>query len=92
MPTAWAIPAPRPRRYALLPKNSPRDLYWRATRAGLRLGSLWSDGVKLGFDTGFDSEHPRLCLPQPAQRQRPLGRLIDRNYLDSIGWRGIRQR
>ena len=22
----------------------------------------------------------------------PLGRLIDRNYLDSIGWRGIRQR
>ncbi|MER1157300.1 class I SAM-dependent methyltransferase family protein, partial [Pseudomonas aeruginosa] len=40
---------------APLPKNSPRDLYWRATRAGLRLGSLWSDGVKLGFDTGFDS-------------------------------------
>ena len=40
---------------APLPRNSPRDLYWRATRAGLRLGQGLSEGVKLGFDTGFDS-------------------------------------
>lgn len=78
---------------APLPKNSPRDLYWRATRAGLRLGSLWSDGVKLGFDTGFDSGSTLdyVYRNQPSG-SGPLGRLIDRNYLDSIGWRGIRQR
>ena len=40
---------------APLPHNSPRDLYWRMTRASMRLGSQLSAGVKLGFDTGFDS-------------------------------------
>lgn len=40
---------------APLPRHSPRDLYWRATRAGLSLGKGLSAGVKLGFDTGFDS-------------------------------------
>nr|WP_064493645.1 bifunctional alpha/beta hydrolase/class I SAM-dependent methyltransferase [Pseudomonas chengduensis] len=78
---------------APLPKNSLRDLYWRATRAGMRLGSTLSEGVKLGFDTGFDSG----STLDYAYRNQPtgkgaLGRLIDQNYLDSIGWRGIRQR
>ena len=78
---------------APLPHNSPRDLYWRATRAGLRFGSNLSDGVKLGFDTGFDSG----STLDYVYRNRPsgksaLGKLIDRNYLNSIGWRGIRQR
>lgn len=78
---------------APLPKNSLRDLYWRATRAGLRLGSTLSAGVKLGFDTGFDSGSTLdyVYRNQPAGKGA-LGRLIDRNYLDSIGWRGIRQR
>ncbi|SDI16888.1 bifunctional alpha/beta hydrolase/class I SAM-dependent methyltransferase [Pseudomonas panipatensis] len=78
---------------APLPRHSPRDLYWRATRAGLRLGSLLSDGVKLGFDTGFDSGSTLdyVYRNQPTG-VGPLGRLVDRNYLNSIGWRGIRQR
>ncbi|MFD3299210.1 bifunctional alpha/beta hydrolase/class I SAM-dependent methyltransferase [Aquipseudomonas alcaligenes] len=78
---------------ASLPKNSLGDLYWRATRAGIKLGSGLSDGVKLGFDTGFDSG----STLDYVYRNRPsgksaLGRLIDANYLNSIGWRGIRQR
>lgn len=78
---------------APLPHNSLRDLYWRATRAGLKFGSSLSDGVKLGFDTGFDSG----STLDYVYRNRPsgksaLGKLIDRNYLNSIGWRGIRQR
>ncbi|SFP71619.1 bifunctional alpha/beta hydrolase/class I SAM-dependent methyltransferase [Pseudomonas borbori] len=78
---------------APLPHNSPRDLYWRASRASLRFGSNLSDGVKLGFDTGFDSG----STLDYVYRNRPsgksaLGKLIDRNYLNSIGWRGIRQR
>ncbi|WP_172148074.1 bifunctional alpha/beta hydrolase/class I SAM-dependent methyltransferase [Pseudomonas tumuqii] len=78
---------------APLPPNSLRDLYWRATRAGLKFGSKLADGIKLGFDTGFDSG----STLDYVYRNRPsgksaLGKLIDRNYLNSIGWRGIRQR
>lgn len=78
---------------APLPKNSLGDLYWRTTRAGLKLGSGLSDGVKLGFDTGFDSGSTLdyVYRNQPSGKSA-LGRLIDANYLNSIGWRGIRQR
>ncbi|UYP30527.1 bifunctional alpha/beta hydrolase/class I SAM-dependent methyltransferase [Pseudomonas sp. Z8(2022)] len=78
---------------APLPRNSLRDLYWRATRAGMRVGSTLSAGVKLGFDTGFDSGSTLdyVYRNQPTGKGA-LGRLIDQNYLDSIGWRGIRQR
>ncbi|RML39986.1 hypothetical protein APX70_00179, partial [Pseudomonas syringae pv. maculicola] len=78
---------------APLPHNSLRDLYWRMTHASMRLGSKLSTGVKLGFDTGFDSG----STLDYVYRNRPagkgaLGRMIDKNYLQSIGWRGIRQR
>ncbi|MBC9252989.1 hypothetical protein A9179_22230 [Pseudomonas alcaligenes] len=78
---------------APLPHNSLGDLYWRATRAGLKLGSGLSDGVKLGFETGFDSGSTLdyVYRNQPSGKSA-LGRLIDQNYLNSIGWRGIRQR
>lgn len=78
---------------APLPQNSWRDLYWRAARAGLRLASNLSAGVKLGFVTGFDSGSTLdyVYRNQPSGKG-VLGRLIDQNYLDSIGWRGIRQR
>ncbi|AEF19996.1 bifunctional alpha/beta hydrolase/class I SAM-dependent methyltransferase [Pseudomonas fulva] len=78
---------------APLPKNSPRDLYWRATRASMRLGSNLSAGVKLGFETGFDSGSTLdYVYRNTPTGSSPIGRLIDRNYLNSIGWRGIRQR
>ncbi|MFJ3483811.1 bifunctional alpha/beta hydrolase/class I SAM-dependent methyltransferase [Pseudomonas sp. NPDC090202] len=78
---------------APLPRNSLRDLYWRATRASMRFGSTLSAGVKLGFDTGFDSGSTLdYVYRNQATGTSALGRLIDRNYLDSIGWRGIRQR
>ncbi|MFJ2547452.1 bifunctional alpha/beta hydrolase/class I SAM-dependent methyltransferase [Pseudomonas sp. NPDC087612] len=78
---------------APLPRNSPADLYWRATRAGLRLGKGFSDGVKLGFDTGFDSGSTLdyIYRNQPTGKGA-IGRMIDQNYLNAIGWRGIRQR
>ncbi|OLU21024.1 hypothetical protein BVH01_03660 [Pseudomonas sp. PA1(2017)] len=78
---------------APLPVNSPRDLYWRATRASMRLGSNLSAGVKLGFETGFDSGSTLdYVYRNTPTGSSPIGRLIDRNYLNSIGWRGIRQR
>ena len=78
---------------APLPRNSPRDLYWRATRASLRLGKGLAEGVKLGFDTGFDSGSTLdyVYRNQPTGKGK-LGRMVDQNYLNAIGWRGIRQR
>ena len=78
---------------APLPHNSPRDLYWRLTRASMGMGSKLSAGVKLGFDTGFDSGSTLdYVYRNTPTGHTPLGRMIDQNYLNSIGWRGIRQR
>ncbi|MFO1329490.1 MAG: bifunctional alpha/beta hydrolase/class I SAM-dependent methyltransferase [Rubrivivax sp.] len=76
-----------------LPALSPRGLYWAATRAGLRLGGLLSTGIALGHRTGFDSGHTLDYVYRDQARGVPLvGTAVDRVYLDSIGWRGIRQR
>lgn len=52
-----------------------------------------SKGMQLGFDTGFDSgstlDYVYRNIPEG---KGILGRLIDRYYLNSIGWRGIRVR
>jgi alpha-beta hydrolase superfamily lysophospholipase len=78
---------------APLPALSPQALYWSATRASLRFGALLSDGVALGRETGFDSGSTLDYVYRNVPSGRtPLGRLIDRQYLNSIGWRGIRQR
>ncbi|WP_339513452.1 bifunctional alpha/beta hydrolase/class I SAM-dependent methyltransferase [Pseudomonas sp. RL_15y_Pfl2_60] len=78
---------------APLPQNSLAGRYWRATRASMKLGSRMSNGVKLGFETGFDSGSTLdyVYRNTPAGTSA-IGRMIDRNYLNSIGWRGIRQR
>lgn len=72
---------------------SPRGAYWALTRLGLRLGGYFSDGIKLGHATGFDSGSTLdYVYRNQAQGKGPLGRLIDRLYINSIGWRGIRVR
>lgn len=76
-----------------LPALSPRGIYWSGYRANLKLGGLLSEGIALGRSTGFDSG----STLDYVYRNRPsglgpLGRAIDRQYLDAIGWRGIRQR
>ena len=74
-------------------RNSLADLRWRGVRAGLRLGGNLSEGIALGLDTGFDSGSTLdYIYRNQARGKGPLGRLIDRNYLDAIGWRGIRIR
>ncbi|WP_454726107.1 MULTISPECIES: bifunctional alpha/beta hydrolase/class I SAM-dependent methyltransferase [Cupriavidus] len=72
---------------------SPAGLYWALTRAGLKFGGLLSDGVRLGHRTGFDSGSTLdYVYCNRAQGRFGIGRLVDRGYLDAIGWRGIRQR
>lgn len=76
-----------------LPPLSLRGLYWAATRLGLKFGGLFSSGIRLGHKTGFDSGSTLdYVYRNEAQGRGALGRLMDRSYIDSIGWRGIRQR
>jgi alpha-beta hydrolase superfamily lysophospholipase len=52
-----------------------------------------SEGMRLGWHTGFDSGVTLDYVYENRPRGLTvLGRLIDRAYLRSIGWRGIRQR
>jgi alpha-beta hydrolase superfamily lysophospholipase len=78
---------------ARLPWWSPRAWYWGITRASLAASAPLSMGLGLGRATGFDSgstlDYVYRNTPQGAG---PIGRAIDANYLNSIGWRGIRQR
>jgi len=56
------------------------------------LGRL-SDGIRLGWRAGFDSGIMLDYVYENRPRGiTPLGRFTDRQYLNSIGWRGIRQR
>lgn len=76
-----------------LPILSPRGIYWALTRFGLKLGGLLSRGVKLGHEAGFDSGSTLdYVYRNRSDGATFIGRLIDRQYLNSIGWRGIRQR
>ncbi|TIP27074.1 MAG: alpha/beta fold hydrolase [Mesorhizobium sp.] len=72
---------------------SPKGLYWAMSRASIRIGAWLSSGMKTGIATGFDSGSTLDYVYENEVRGTgPLGRMIDRTFLDAIGWRGIRQR
>ncbi|RWH73183.1 MAG: alpha/beta fold hydrolase [Mesorhizobium sp.] len=72
---------------------SPKGLYWAMSRASIRMGAWLSSGMKTGIATGFDSGSTLdYVYENQARGTGPLGRMIDRTFLDAIGWRGIRQR
>lgn len=76
-----------------LPLFSPRGMFWALARLNMKIGGWLSDGVRLGHQTGFDSGSTLdYVYRNTASGLGPIGRLVDRQYLDSIGWRGIRQR
>jgi len=76
-----------------LPIWSPRRWMWAATRGFLKTIGRLSAGISLGWREGFDAgnslDH---VYRNKATGFSPLGCLIDRVYLDSAGWRGIRER
>jgi alpha-beta hydrolase superfamily lysophospholipase len=76
-----------------LPRFLPRGIYWALYRQNLKFGGLMSEGIALGHKTGFDSGSTLdYVYRNEARGKGPLGRMVDRSYLDAIGWRGIRQR
>ena len=73
--------------------RQPGGLHFAVTRWGMKTVGRLSEGIRLGWHAGFDSG----VMLDYIYENRPrgitgLGRLIDRGYLNSIGWRGIRQR
>ena len=76
-----------------LPALSPKALNFAATRLSMRTLGRASEGIRLGLATGFDSGATLdYVYRNEARGVSPIGRAIDRTYLDAIGWRGIRIR
>ncbi len=75
------------------PATLPARVGFAAQRFALNTLGRLSRGIRIGWKSGFDSgqslDH---VYRDRAEGVTPLGRWIDRGYLDSIGWRGIRQR
>lgn len=62
-------------------------------RIGMKTVGRLSEGVNLGWRHGFDSGLTLDYVYQNhPQGTTSLGKAIDHAYLESIGWRGIRQR
>ncbi len=78
-----------------LPKpGSLEAVYWGTVTSLMRTaGGRLSEGMRIGYRYGFDSgEMLDYVYRNKAQGAWGIGRLVDRCYLNALGWRGIRQR
>jgi len=76
-----------------LPLVSPKRLAYAAQKLGMATLGRLSRGVELGWKTGFDSgQSLDYVYENRPQGLSIVGRALDRAYLASIGWKGIRQR
>jgi alpha-beta hydrolase superfamily lysophospholipase len=72
---------------------SIKGAWWALNRAMIRMASAFSEGLATGVRTGFDSGSTLDYVYENRHRGfGPAGRLIDRIFLEAIGWRGIRER
>lgn len=76
-----------------LPPFSLKNLQFALTRNLMAGPGRMSKGIDVGFQTGFDSG----SMLDYVYRNEPtgsnaVGRFFDKQYLQAIGWRGIRQR
>lgn len=71
----------------------PGNPLYQFTKASMKTLGRLSRGIRLGWQDGFDSGATLdYVYTNRPQGLTPLGRWFDRSYLESIGWRGIRQR
>ena len=76
-----------------LPLLAPKRVSFAIQRLQMRTTGRLSRGIRVGQETGFDSGRSLdYVYANRAQGITPLGRMIDRVYLNAIGWRGIRIR
>jgi len=72
---------------------SAEGLFYAAMNFGMKTIGKQSKGMQLGYDAGFDSGSTLdYVYRNQAEGNGIPGRIIDRQYLNSIGWRGIRVR
>jgi alpha-beta hydrolase superfamily lysophospholipase/ubiquinone/menaquinone biosynthesis C-methylase UbiE len=76
-----------------LPSLSLKNLFFAGQRLGMGTLGRLSRGIRLGYESGFDSgrtlDYVYENTPSGALL---LGKLIDWFYLNSVGWKGIRVR
>ena len=76
-----------------LPWTRPQRWNFAVQHVGLNTVARLSRGVQIGWRDGFDAgtslDH---VYGNTARGVTPIGKLIDRGYLDAVGWKGIRQR
>ena len=76
-----------------LPRLSPRRLWFAVQRTFMKTIGRLSDGIHLGWQTGFDSGSSLdYVYANRARGALLIGRIIDRFYLNNPAWVGIRQR
>lgn len=77
-----------------LPMGSVNGLMFKATRAMMAgPGKALSNGIRIGVETGFDSGSMLDCVYRNTpQGWGAIGRAVDQQYLNAIGWKGIRVR
>lgn len=77
-----------------LVKLEPKYYYYKMVQWMMNtIGARLSKGVKIGKTHGYDSGVMLdYVYANKAQGNLLIGKLIDRLYLNSVGWRGIRQR
>ncbi len=76
-----------------LPALSLKGMSFAVQRLSMRTMGKLSEGITLGLRTGFDSGESLDYVYRNEARGFPvIGQMIDRGYLNAIGWRGIRQR
>jgi alpha-beta hydrolase superfamily lysophospholipase/SAM-dependent methyltransferase len=76
-----------------LPAAPAARTLWAAQQVFLKTLGTLSRGIRIGWRYGFDSgESLDYVYRNQAGGTTPFGRMIDRIYLESPGWRGIRKR
>jgi len=76
-----------------LPFFSFKKLYYGCVRGMLTTVGNLADGIRIGNQYGFDSGVMLdYVYKNQANGRGLLGKVIDRIYLNSVGWRGIRLR
>ena len=78
---------------APLPRVSPKRFWFATQRAFMKTTGRLSEGIRQGWRDGFDSGSSLdYVYENHARGALLLGRIIDRAYLNNVGWAGIRQR
>ncbi|EMB9643646.1 bifunctional alpha/beta hydrolase/class I SAM-dependent methyltransferase [Enterobacter cloacae] len=90
----WSPSADAYRELQAPPKaRSLEGMFYSSLSYAMKTVGRLSKGMRLGYETGFDSGSTLDYVYRNSPEGNGfLGRMIDKHYLNSIGWQGIRVR